>query len=130
MQVGRARRALGHRVGQRAKVLPDVAGPIPAVLAGHAAHTGLAGFAVLAPFIPSGLVALFSGAGIAALQVDAAAAKGLRGQKVALPAPAQWAERESTSIPLGTAKVGLTWLALGAERVWAGAGTSRGAPKR
>jgi len=99
-------------------------------LATHASDVAPAVRAVLAPFIPSGLVALFSGAGIAALQVDAAAAKGLRGQKVALPAPAQWAERESTSIPLGTAKVGLTWLALGAERVWAGAGTSRGAPKR
>ena len=44
--------------------------------------------AVLAPFIPSGLVSLLSAAGIAALRVDAAAAKKLEGQKtIALPAP-------------------------------------------
>jgi hypothetical protein len=82
--------------------------------------------AVLAPFIPSGLVAVFSGAGIAAIQVDAAAAKGLRGQKsLVLPAPGQWAEGNATSIPLGAGKVAMTWLALGAERAWTSAGTAR-----
>ena len=35
--------------------------------------------AVVAPFIPSAAVALFSGLGIAALKIDAAAAKGLKG---------------------------------------------------
>jgi aconitate hydratase len=85
--------------------------------------------AVLSPFIPSGLVALFSGVGIAAIQVDAGASKALRGQKVALPAPAQWGERQALSVPLGASKIGLTWLALGAERAWAGAGTARPAPK-
>ena len=85
--------------------------------------------AVLAPFIPSGLVALFSGVGIAAIQVEASAAKGLSGQKIALPAPTQWAERESTPIALGPVKVPLTWLALGAERAWTSAGTARPAPK-
>jgi aconitate hydratase len=82
--------------------------------------------AVLAPFIPSGLVAVFSGAGIAAIQVDAAAAKGLRGQKnLVLPAPGQWAEGNATSVPLGAGKVAMTWLALGAERAWTSAGTAR-----
>jgi aconitate hydratase len=81
--------------------------------------------AVLAPFIPSGTVALFSGVGIAAIQVDPSAVKGLRGQRLALPAPAQWAEGASTSVGLGSAKVGLTWLALGAERAWTSAGTAR-----
>ncbi len=87
--------------------------------------------AVLAPFIPSGAVSLFSGLGIAALRFDAAgaAAKGLKGQKtLALPAPGQWAENEPTVVSLGSQKLPLTWLALGPERVWATAGTSRPAP--
>jgi aconitate hydratase len=83
--------------------------------------------AVLAPFIPSGLVAIFSGVGVAAIQLDAVAAKGLRGKKsLVLPPPAQWAERHATSVPLGSSgKVSLTWLALGAERAWTRAGTAR-----
>jgi aconitate hydratase len=81
--------------------------------------------AVLAPFIPSGLVAVFSGVGIAAIQVDAANAKGLKGQKtIALPAPSQWPEGQA-AVPLGPSKVPLTWLALGVERSWASAGTAR-----
>ncbi|MBV9946757.1 MAG: 3-isopropylmalate dehydratase [Myxococcales bacterium] len=76
--------------------------------------------AVLAPYIPSALVALLSAAGIAALRIDAAAAKSLQGQKtIALPAPAQWAERQATTVNVGAAKLPLTWLALGAERAWA-----------
>ncbi len=76
--------------------------------------------AVLASYIPSALVALFSAAGIAAIRLDAAAAKGLKGQRtIALPAPSQWIERGATTIVVGPAKVPLTWLALGAERLWA-----------
>ena len=93
--------------------------------------------AVLAQFIPSGVVAFLSGLGVAAFEIDATAAKGLQGGKAAgksisLPAPAQWGERESTSVSIGSAKVSLTWLALGVERAWAGAGTatpSREPPK-
>jgi aconitate hydratase len=82
--------------------------------------------AVLAPFIPGGLVAILSAAGIAALRVDAAVTKKIEGQKtIALPAPAQWAEREATPVTVGSAKVAVTWLALGAERSWA-TGGSRG----
>jgi aconitate hydratase len=82
--------------------------------------------AVLAPFIPSGLVAIFSGVGVAAIQLDAAAAKGLRGQKrLVLPPLTQWAERHATSVPLGNGKVSLIWLALGAERAWTSAGAAR-----
>ncbi len=90
--------------------------------------------AVLAPFIPSGAVSLFSGVGIAALRFDAKGAQTLKGQRtIALPAPAQWAEDEPTSVALsggaGAApKVQLTWLALGPERGWVAAGTSRPAP--
>jgi aconitate hydratase len=95
---------------------------------GHVEHVR----AVLAPFIPSGVVALLSGLGVAAIEVDAAAVKGLRESKdvkparsIALPAPAQWSEREAPTVALGGAKTPLTWLALGVERTWASAGTAR-----
>src|SRR5688572_28800 len=61
-------------------------------LAARAADIATNVRAIVAPFIPSSAVALFSGVGIAALRVDAAGAKKLEGQKsIALPAPAQWA---------------------------------------
>jgi aconitate hydratase len=76
--------------------------------------------AVLAPYIPGGLVALLSGSGIAAIRLDAAAAKALRGQRtIALPAPGQWPEGAAAAVPSGSTKLSLTWLALGAERTWA-----------
>ena len=100
-------------------------------LAGRTADGASNVRAVLAPFIPSGYVAIFSGLGIAAIQFDPASAKGIKAQKtIVIPAPAQWPEGETTSIALGTAKVPLTWLALGAERAWAAAGTARPAPKK
>jgi aconitate hydratase len=97
--------------------------------------------AVLAPFIPSGIVAVLSGLGIAAIEIDPAAAKGLRDPKdasasgnangnvkaprtILLPPPAQWGERESVSVSAGQAKLPLTWLALGIERSWASAGSA------
>jgi aconitate hydratase len=88
--------------------------------------------AVLAPYIPSSLVAIFSAAGIAAIRLDAGAAKGLKGQRtIALPAPSSWPERKATAVAVGTGELPLTWLALGAERAWA-TGAARGgatAPK-
>ena len=88
--------------------------------------------AVLAPFIPSGLVALLSAAGIAALQLDAAAAKGLREEKsLALPAPSRWnAGRTATVVPAGKSKVALTWLASLVERGWTGLGSARPSPPK
>ncbi|HEY8076821.1 MAG TPA: 3-isopropylmalate dehydratase, partial [Labilithrix sp.] len=86
--------------------------------------------AILAPFIPSAAVSVFSGVGIVALRFDAQAAKKLEGQRtIALPAPAQWAEKEPTVVVFGSQKVPLTWLALGQERAWASAGTSRPLPR-
>ena len=82
--------------------------------------------AIVAPFIPSSSVALFSGLGIAALRVDAAGAKGLKGQRtIALPEVSKWSEKGPTVVTLGSQKVPLTWLALGSERAWASAGTAR-----
>ena len=76
--------------------------------------------AVLAPYIPSALVALLSGAGVAAIRIDPAIAKRLKGHKsIALPAPSQWAEGTATSVDVGATQLPLTWLALGAERTWA-----------
>ena len=76
--------------------------------------------AVLAPFIPSTLVALLSAAGVAALRFDAAAGKSLKGHKsIALPAPSQWPERDATPVQVGTSKLAITWLAQGPERAWA-----------
>jgi aconitate hydratase len=89
-------------------------------LAGRAPEIAQAVRAVLAPYIPSSLVALLSAVGIAALRLDPAVAKALKGQKtIALPAPSQWSERQATTISVGAAKLPLTWLALGAERAWA-----------
>ncbi len=97
-------------------------------LAGRAAEIAPAVRAVLAPYIPSSLVALFSAAGIAAIGIDAAAAKGLKGQRtIALPAPSQWPERGAATIAVGPTKLPLTWLALGAERAWATGGGAIGA---
>jgi aconitate hydratase len=76
--------------------------------------------AVLAPYIPSALVALFSAAGIAAIRLDAGAASGLEGQRtITLPAPSEWAEGGPTNVTAGSAKLSLTWLALAPERAWA-----------
>jgi aconitate hydratase len=99
-------------------------------LAARAADVAGTVRAVMAPFIPSGLVALFSGLGIAAIRVEAASARGLKGQKtIALPPPSQWAERQATAVALGASKLSLKWLALGTERAWAGAGTARPAQR-
>jgi aconitate hydratase len=97
-------------------------------LAARAQEIAPAVRAVLAPFIPSGLVSLLSAAGIVALRLDPAAAKKLEGQKtIALPAPAHWAKGESTgestTVSAGGAKVPVTWLALGPERAWATGGS-------
>jgi aconitate hydratase len=89
-------------------------------LAEHAPEIAHTVRAVLAPYIPSSLVALLSAAGVAALRFDAATAKSLKGHKsIALPPPSQWAERDATTVQVGTAKLPITWLAQGPERAWA-----------
>lgn len=82
--------------------------------------------AIVAPFIPSSSVSLFSGLGIAALRVDPSVAKSLKGQPtISLPEATKWAEKGPTAVTFGAQKVQLTWLALGSERAWASAGTAR-----
>ncbi len=95
-------------------------------LAARATEIATSVRAIVAPFIPSSSVALFSGLGIAALRIDPNAAKGLKGvRQIALPEPSKWAEKGPTVVALGAQKVPLTWLAMGSERVWASAGTAR-----
>jgi len=75
--------------------------------------------AVMAPYIPGPLVAILSAAGIAAIRLDGAASRGIKGQRtIALPPLSQWPEGKATSISIGSAELSLTWLALGTERVW------------
>jgi aconitate hydratase len=82
--------------------------------------------AVIGSFIPSASVAVLSGVGIAAIRVDAAGQKALKGQKsVALPAPAHWPEGEAAAVAVGAQKIPMTWLARASERAWAGAGSAR-----
>lgn len=87
--------------------------------------------AIVAPLIPSGSVAVFSGLGIAALKIDPAGVKSLKGQRsIALPEPNKWADKGPTSVTIGSQKIPLTWLALGSERSWAVAGTARPSASR
>ena len=84
--------------------------------------------AMLAPFIPSSAVASLASEGIAAFSIDAAGLAAIKGEKLlALPAPAKWADLVPATA--GKAKLNLTWLAIGSERGWTHAGTSRVPPK-
>ncbi len=84
--------------------------------------------AVIAPFIPSGIVSALAADGIAAFSADVNAHKGLKGQaSIAFPAGPQWGDNVAATTPKG--KVDLAFLPIGAERAWVVAGTSRPAPK-
>ncbi len=87
-------------------------------MAAHAADLSGRVRAVLATFIPTAIVALFSAAAMAASEIDAAAMKRPKG-KVVLPEPAEWSPDGATSITLSGAKASARWLAKGHERAWA-----------
>jgi aconitate hydratase len=74
--------------------------------------------AVLATFIPTAIVAIFSSAAIAAVEIDAAAMKRPKG-KIVLPEAVDWSADGATPITLGGAKTSACWLAKGPERAWA-----------
>ncbi|MFO0590570.1 MAG: aconitase family protein [Polyangiaceae bacterium] len=85
--------------------------------------------AVIAPFIPSAIVSALAADGIAAFSADGETHKALLGQPtITLPAGGQWGDNVAATTPKG--KVDLALLAVGAERSWLLAGTSRPAPKR
>jgi aconitate hydratase len=84
--------------------------------------------AVIAPFIPSGIVATLAADGIAAFSADTDAHSALKGQKsISLPAGTQWGDSVAATTSRG--RVDLGFLAVGAERGWVVAGTARTAPK-
>ncbi len=84
--------------------------------------------AVIAPFIPSGIVSALAADGIAAFSADANAQKALEGEaSIAFPAAPQWGDNVTVTTPKG--RVDLAYLAIGAERAWVVAGTSRPPPK-
>ncbi|MDI1444789.1 aconitase family protein [Polyangium sp. 6x1] len=80
--------------------------------------------AVVAPFVPSTAVAALASEGIATFEVPPASLDGLKGQKsLSLPEPAAWGDKVGAVV--GEQTIEMTWLALGAERTWTHAGTSR-----
>jgi homoaconitase/3-isopropylmalate dehydratase large subunit len=85
--------------------------------------------AVIAPFIPSGLVAVFAGAGILALSAEATTLRALKGQStLVVPPIAAGTDAGQIPVTVGKSRTVLTWLALGAERTWTLAATSRPSP--
>ncbi|MBK9263441.1 MAG: 3-isopropylmalate dehydratase [Polyangiaceae bacterium] len=83
--------------------------------------------AVIAPLIPSGIVTIFASEGIAALGADASTIEALAKEKtLTLPEPAQWSNKVRATV--GEQTIDLAWLAIGTERTWTHAGTSRPAP--
>jgi hypothetical protein len=81
--------------------------------------------AIIGNFIPSGIAHSLAGLGIAVFSTEEIAA--LESVKsLALPAPSAWGE--GVTATAGKTKVALTWTAIGNERPWMLAGTSRPAP--
>jgi aconitate hydratase len=77
--------------------------------------------AIIAEYVPAGLVPLFAGLGIAALSADAAALGKLAGERsLELPAPG-----ETFSVATSNGRVDLRWLAIGVEQSWTRAGSAR-----
>jgi aconitate hydratase len=75
--------------------------------------------AVIAPFVPSGLVAIFSGAGVLALSADAPTLRSLKGQKtITLPPLGPDPDRGQIVASVGKSRVVFSWLAIGLERSW------------
>lgn len=88
----------------------------------HASDLSPALRAVIAEYLPSGIVPQFAALGIAALTTDAATLERLSREKtLALPPPS------GTQITLmaGGAKAELQWRAVGLERTWTEAGTAK-----
>ncbi|HEX6274474.1 MAG TPA: aconitase family protein [Polyangiaceae bacterium] len=83
---------------------------------------------VIAPHIPSGVVALLAGTGILALRAELETIRMLQAQpSVGLPAPSEWNGGRTFSVSAGGKALELTWLALGAERTWTTAGSAKSA---
>jgi aconitate hydratase len=85
--------------------------------------------AIIAPFIPSGIVPLFAGAGVLALAGDAATLRSLKGQKtIAISPVSSSTDGSIAAVTVNKVRVSLSWLAVGVERGWTLHGTSRPSP--
>ena len=86
--------------------------------------------AIIAPYIPSGIVPMLAGLGILALISDASEIPKLRGEAtLSLPAPGGWNGESQISAHTSAGPVTLKWVALGSERDWTSAGTARSAKR-
>lgn len=88
--------------------------------------------AVVASFVPSSVVSLLTGVGIAVFSIDASSAKALAAEQVVtLVPPSQWPSDGFVVLSTSRGKAKLRWLARGVERQWLVAGSSRApAPSR
>ncbi len=95
----------------------------------HAAALGENLRAVVAEYIPSGLVPLFAGLGILTLTTDEDSLGKIGGEKtLGLPAADTWNGHEPLSASAGKQDVPLRWRAVEAERDWTVAGSARTQP--
>lgn len=86
--------------------------------------------AIIAAYIPSGIVPMLAGLGILALVSEAEDLAKLRAEaSIALPAPSAFGGEGKAAASTSAGPVTLKWVALGSEREWTTAGTSH-RPKR
>ena len=86
--------------------------------------------AIVAPYIPSGIVPMLAGLGILALVSDESGITLLRSDAtLALPAPSAFDAEGKATLSTSAGPVIVKWAALGSEREWTSAGTAR-TPKR
>ncbi|HET7541571.1 MAG TPA: aconitase family protein [Polyangiaceae bacterium] len=82
--------------------------------------------AIVAPYIPSGIVPMLAGLGILALVSDESGVDKLRAEAtLALPAPSAFNAENQVTLGASAGPVTLKWVALGCEREWTSAGTAR-----
>jgi len=86
--------------------------------------------AIIAPYIPSGIVSILAGLGILALVSDVAEIEKLRAEaSLALPSPTGWNGESQIRATTKAGPVSLRWVALGSEREWTSTGTTRSAKR-
>ena len=85
--------------------------------------------AIIAPFIPTSLVPVFSGLGILALRAEVETLKKLRAlPSLSFTEPETWDGKATISAQSGGQSIDLSLLPVGVERDWTRAGTARSAP--
>jgi aconitate hydratase len=81
--------------------------------------------AVIAPYIPSGIIPIFAGLGVLALTCDGTVLRTLaKTTSVDLPNPTAWNGSDTISVSAAGQTIDLRWVAIGAERNWTTAGTA------